>query len=65
MTHSFLKRHFQGPGGILELLPIAFPMFLSSMLDMVMMFVDRLYLAHVGVVHQAATMSGGVTIRSK
>ncbi len=61
MTHSFLKRHFQGPGGILELLPIAFPMFLSSMFDMLMMFVDRLYLSRVGVVHQAATMSGGVT----
>ena len=61
MPNSFLKRHLQGPGGILELLPIAFPMFLSSMFDMLMMFVDRLYLSHVGVVHQAATMSGGVT----
>ena len=53
------RRHFEGPGGILELLPIAIPMFLSSMFDMLMMFIDRMYLSHVGVVHQAATMTGG------
>lgn len=55
------KKHFDGPGGILELLPIAIPMFLSSMFDMLMMFIDRLFLSHVGVVHQAAAMSGGIT----
>ena len=65
MDRSFIatirRRHFEGPGGILELLPIAIPMFLSSMFDMLMMFIDRLYLSRVGVVHQAATMTGGVT----
>lgn len=54
-------KYFKGRGGVLELLPIAIPMFLSSMFDMLMMFVDRLFLSHVGVVHQAAAMSGGVT----
>jgi len=55
------KKHFAGPGGISALLPIAIPMFISSMFDMLMMFVDRLFLARVGVVHQAATMTGGIT----
>lgn len=58
---SIRKKHFEGPGGILELLPIAIPMFLSSMFDMLMMFIDRLFLSRVGVVHQAAAMSGGTT----
>ncbi|MBR6057216.1 MAG: MATE family efflux transporter [Victivallales bacterium] len=58
---SIRKRHFDGPGGILELLPIAIPMFFSTMFDMLMMFIDRLFLSHVGVVHQAAAMTGGIT----
>ncbi|MCQ2396834.1 MAG: MATE family efflux transporter [Lentisphaeria bacterium] len=58
---SIRKNHFDGPGGILELLPIAIPMFLSSMFDMLMMFIDRLFLSRVGIVHQAAAMSGGTT----
>ncbi len=65
MENRFLstirRNHFEGPGGIFELLPIAIPMFLSSMFDMLMMFIDRLYLSRVGVVHQAATMTGGTT----
>ena len=58
---SIRKKHFDGPGGILELLPIAIPMFFSTMFDMLMMFIDRLFLSHVGVVHQAAAMTGGIT----
>ncbi len=58
---SIKKRHFEGPGGIFELLPIAIPMFISSMFDMLMMFIDRLFLSRVGVVHQAAAMSGGIS----
>ncbi|MBO4526181.1 MAG: MATE family efflux transporter, partial [Victivallales bacterium] len=61
MLLSIRKKHFDGPGGILELLPIAIPMFLSTMFDMLMMFIDRLFLSHVGVVHQAAAMTGGIT----
>ena len=61
LAKSIWAKHFDGPGGILELLPIAFPMFLSSMFDMLMMFIDRLFLSRVGVVHQAAAMSGGIT----
>jgi len=61
LISSIRKKHFDGAGGISELLPIAIPMFLSSMFDMLMMFVDRLFLSRVGVVHQAATMSGGIS----
>ncbi len=61
LAKSIWAKHFDGPGGILELLPIAFPMFLSSMFEMLMMFIDRLFLSRVGVVHQAAAMSGGIT----
>ncbi len=45
----------------MELLPIAIPMFLSSMFDMLMMLIDRLFLSHVGIIHQAAAMGGGMT----
>jgi MATE family multidrug resistance protein len=58
---SLYKRHFAGPGGISALLPIAIPMILSSIFDTAMMFVDRLFLAHVGKLEQAAAMSGGTT----
>lgn len=58
---TFRRNHIDGSGGIGELLPIAIPMFLSSMFDMMMMFIDRLYLSRVGIVHQAAAMSGGIT----
>ena len=51
---SLYKRHFAGPGGISALLPIAIPMILSSIFDTAMMFVDRLFLAHVGKLEQAA-----------
>ncbi len=61
MLENFKKNHFYGPGGIMELLPIAIPMFLSSMFDMLMMLIDRLFLSHVGIVHQAAAMGGGMT----
>ncbi|MBR4673115.1 MAG: MATE family efflux transporter [Victivallales bacterium] len=61
MFAQLKKKHFYGPGGILELLPIAIPMFLSSMFDMLMMLIDRLFLSHVGIVHQAAAMGGGMT----
>jgi len=57
----FEEKHFGGAGGIAELLPIAVPMLLFSMFDMLMMFVDWLFLARTGVVHQAATMAGGIT----
>lgn len=57
----FHARHLAGDGGILALLPIAVPMFVSNVFDMLQMMVDRLFLAHVGKVHQAAAMSGGVT----
>lgn len=56
---KFHERFVEGPGGLAELMPIAIPMFFSSMFDMLMMFIDRLFLSRVGVVHQAAAMSGG------
>ena len=51
--------HWRGAGGIGKLLPIAFPMMMSSLFDTAMMFVDRLYLSRLGKAEMAACMSGG------
>jgi len=61
MNRQFFNRHWQGPGGIAALIPIAVPMILSNIFDTVMMFVDRLYLSHVGKEHMAGCMSAGLT----
>lgn len=61
MNRQFFNRHWQGPGGIAALIPIAVPMILSNIFDTVMMFVDRLYLSHVGKEHMAGCMSSGLT----
>ncbi len=57
----FKNNHIHGPGGIAQLLPIAFPIIVSQASDTAMMFVDRLYLAHVSDAHMAAAMTGGLT----
>ncbi len=56
-----LKSHFDGEGGIRELVAIAFPMFVSQAADTLMMFVDRLFLARLGKEEIAAAMGGGMT----
>ncbi len=61
MLRPFFSRHWNGPGGIAALIPIAVPMILSNIFDTVMMFVDRLYLSYVGKEHMASCMSAGLT----
>ncbi len=56
-----LNKHFQGQGGITQLLVIALPMVVSQACDTVMMFTDRLFLSQLGPIHMAASMSGGLT----
>jgi MATE family multidrug resistance protein len=58
---SFYEKHFKGAGGISELWRIAFPMIISSSFDVLIMFIDRLFLARVEPVQMAAMMTGGLT----
>ncbi|NJK97280.1 MAG: hypothetical protein HC905_22355 [Bacteroidales bacterium] len=62
----FFKNYFSGyhkPGGIKELLVLAFPMIISTACDGVMTFTDRLFLARVGSEQMNAAMGGGVTMQ--
>ncbi len=61
---SILKKYFSGynkPGGIRDLLTIAFPMMVSTACDGVMTFTDRLFLARVSPDHMNAALGGGLT----
>jgi len=49
------------PGGIRELLVIAFPMVISQACETLMMFVDRLFLSKLGPEYMSAAMGGGIT----
>lgn len=46
------------PGGIRELLYIAFPMVVSSACETIMSFTDRLFLSRLGPEHMSASMGG-------
>lgn len=62
----FFKNYFSGyhkPGGIKELLVLAFPMIISTACDGVMTFTDRLFLARVGSEQMNAAMGGGITMQ--
>lgn len=58
---GFLRKHFEGQGGINQLLVIALPMIASQACDTIMMFTDRLFLSQLSPTHMAASMSGGFT----
>lgn len=61
---SIFKRYFSGykkPGGISDLLLIAFPMMVSTACDGVMTFTDRLFLARLGTDQMNAALGGGLT----
>jgi MATE family multidrug resistance protein len=63
---NFIKRYFSGyhqPGGIKELLILAFPMIISTACDGVMTFTDRLFLAKLGPEQMNAAMGGGVVLQ--
>lgn len=48
------------PGSFRELLPLAFPIFLSQAIDVSMIFIDRFFLAQLGKEPLAATFTGGL-----
>lgn len=50
---------FVGPGGGLEVLEIAIPLFISQASETVMMFTDRLFLSKLGPEQMSAAMGGG------
>src|SRR5574344_1522863 len=61
---NLIKRYFSGhkrPGGISDLLVLAFPMMVSTAADGVMTFTDRLFLARLGPDHMNAALGGGLT----
>jgi multidrug resistance protein, MATE family len=63
---SLLKQYFNGynkPGGIKDLLAMAFPMMISTACDGVMTFTDRLFLSRVGSEQMNAVMGGGLTFQ--
>lgn len=63
---TFFKKYFSTyhePGGIKEVLILAFPMIISTACDGVMTFTDRLFLARVGSEQMNASMGGGVTMQ--
>ncbi len=63
---TLLKKYFSGyhePGGIKELLMLAFPMVISTACDGIMTFTDRLFLSRVGPEQMNAALGGGVTMQ--
>jgi MATE family multidrug resistance protein len=63
---TFFRNYFSGydrPGGIKEVLVLAFPMIISTACDGVMTFTDRLFLARVGSEQMNAAMGGGVAMQ--
>lgn len=58
---NLLEKHCAGPGGIKEMLAIAFPMVVSSACDTAMIFTDRLFLSRLGSQQMSAAMGGGLT----
>lgn len=61
---SFVKWYVSGyrkPGGIYDLLVIAFPMMISTACDGIMTFTDRLFLARLSSDHMNAALGGGLT----
>ena len=63
---NLIKRYFSGhkrPGGISDLLVLAFPMMVSTAADGVMTFTDRLFLARLGPDQMNAALGGGLTFQ--
>lgn len=63
---SLFSHYFSGyqkPGGIKDLLVLAFPMMISTACDGVMIFTDRLFLARVGSEQMNAALGGGVAMQ--
>lgn len=50
------------PGGIREMMSIAFPMVMANACETVLIFTDRLFLAKLGPVQMNAAMAGGLSV---
>ncbi len=62
MTYKdFYDRHIDGPAGISAVWTIAFPMIISSSFDVLIMFIDRLFLGRVEPLQMTAMFTGGLT----
>ncbi len=59
--NRYLSKHFDGEGGVSQLLTIAFPMMISLACDTVMMFTDRVFLSYLSPSHMSSAMTGGMT----
>ncbi len=59
--NAFLKKQYEGPGGIGEMMAIALPMIISCACDTIMTFTDRLFLSRLGTEQMSAAMGGGLT----
>ncbi len=51
-----LKKHFEGPGGISQMVGIAMPMVASSACETAMTFTYRLFLSRLGPAYMSAAM---------
>lgn len=61
MPQEVIKERQYQPGGIREMIAIAFPMVVSFACDTVMTFTDRLFLSKLGPAHMSAAMGGGLS----
>jgi multidrug resistance protein, MATE family len=62
---KLIANYFAGykkPGGMKELLLLAYPMIVSTASDGIMTFTDRIFLSRVGPEYMNAAMAGGVTL---
>ena len=61
MPLNKLYQKLQGPGGIMPVMEIAFPLMVSTSTVAMMLFIDRLYLKQVNQEAMNASLSGGFT----
>lgn len=58
---TIISRNLAGPGGVREMMAIAFPMVVSTSCETIMTFTDRVFLAKLGPEYMSAAMGGGLT----
>jgi len=59
--HNYYFGDYKKPGGMKDLLAMAFPMMISTACDGVMTFTDRLFLSRVGSEQMNAALGGGLS----
>ena len=61
ITPKLIKKSWQGPGGMREVLIQATPIIITQSSDTILMFTDRFLLSGESPIHMAAALSGGLT----